>query len=99
MLKFYLSTTLHIITMEIRDLQTTSQSRIYLFPNPAIDSFQVGGVDGTAKVIISNMHCRVFITKDIVGDESICLKSLPKGIYIVKIITEERIERKKLEKK
>lgn len=99
MLEFYPSTTLHIIAMEIRDLQTTSQSRIYLFPNPAIDSFQVGGVVGTAKVIISNMHCRIFISKDIIDDEIICIKTLPKGIYIVKIIFEGITERKKLEKK
>lgn len=85
--------------MEISNLQTIPQTKICLFPNPAVDSFQVSGIVGTAKLTISNMYCRVFIAKDIVSDESICLKSLPKGIYIVKIITEGRIERKKLEKK
>jgi len=85
--------------METPSLQTIPQTKICLFPNPAVDSFQVSGIAGTAKLIISNMHCRVFITKDIVSDESICLKALPKGIYIVKIISEGRTERKKLEKK
>ena len=85
--------------MEIPNLQIIPQDKICLFPNPAIESFQISGISGTAKLIISNMHCRVFLTKDIVSDESICLKSLPKGIYIVKIISEGRTERKKLEKK
>ncbi len=86
--------------METSNLQTSQQVKICVFPNPTADYFQISGIVGRAKVIISNIHCKVFLTKDeIESDEIICLKSIPKGIYILKIISENGIERKKLEKK
>ncbi|MDO9634427.1 MAG: T9SS type A sorting domain-containing protein [Paludibacter sp.] len=85
--------------METSNLQTAQRVNFSIFPNPTADYFQVNGIVGSAKLVISNIHCKVFLTKDeIVNDDIICLKSIPKGIYILKIISENGIERKKLEK-
>lgn len=85
--------------MESINSHSISRPKISLYPNPATESFHVSGIDGSVKLIISNMHCRVFISIDIENEEEVCLKSLPKGIYIAKIITDEWVERRKLEKK
>lgn len=85
--------------METSNPQTTQKTNISIYPNPTADYFQVSGIVGPAKLVISNIHCKVFLTKDeIASDDIICLKSIPKGIYILKIISENGIERKKLEK-
>ncbi len=81
------------------ELQTATQAKIRLYPNPATESFQISGFDGEAKLVISDFYCRVLFKKDIVCDELISLKSIPRGVYIAKIITKNGIERKKLEKK
>lgn len=86
--------------MEISNYQTTQNTKISLFPNPTADFFRVSGIVGTAKLIISNIHCKILMTKEEVSsDEDICVKSLPKGIYIAKIISKRGVERRKLEKK
>lgn len=86
--------------MEISNYQTTQNTKISLFPNPTADFFRVSGIIGTAKLIISNIHCKVLMTKEEVSsDEDICVKSLPRGIYIAKIISKRGVERRKLEKK
>jgi hypothetical protein len=55
---------------------------------------------GAAKVIISNIYCKVFLTREKVeNDDIISLESLPKGVYILKIISESGTVRRKLEKK
>jgi hypothetical protein len=86
--------------MEISTYQHNQETKISLFPNPTTDYFQISGIVGTAKLIISNTHCKILMTKEnISSEEVICVKSLPKGIYIAKIISNIGTERRKLEKK
>lgn len=86
--------------METSDLQTLQENKICLITDSSADYCQISGIAGTAKLIISNIYCKVFLTKDHVeNDDIICLQSLPRGIYIVKIITASGIVRRKLEKK
>lgn len=76
------------------------KSKVKLFPNPATDHVQINGIEGNVKVVISDIYCRVLISKEINCDEKICIKSLSRGIYILKLIRSDgEIERKKLEKK
>jgi len=72
---------------------------IRLYPNPATDFFQLSGIEDTAVVTISDLHCRVLFTKQITGDEKISLSSLPKGVFIAKIRTSTLTVEKKLEKR
>lgn len=75
------------------------QTKISFTPNPATDCVQVSGIEGVVKLIISDTHCRVLLTKEIVADEVVCLKGISRGVYIAKLITANGIERRKLEKK
>jgi len=81
------------------ELQAITQEKIRMYPNPAVESFQISGFDGNAKLIISDFHCRVLLKLEIACDELVSLKSIPRGVYIAKIITGKGIERKKLEKR
>jgi len=86
--------------MEISTYQPNQETKISIFPNPTADYFQISGIVGSVKLIISNIHCKIFMTKeDVFSDEIISVKALPKGIYIAKIISNSGIARKKLEKK
>lgn len=72
---------------------------ITLHPNPATDCFRVNGLIEPSTIIISDLHCRVHLKKEIINEENICLKKLPKGVYIAKITTVNGIVEKKLVKK
>jgi len=68
---------------------------ISLHPNPTTDYFQVKGIQDAALVTISDLNCRILLTKKIVGDENILIDTFKKGVYIAKIATENgTVERK-----
>jgi len=73
--------------------------KIIFHPNPVIDNFQISGIDGNVTLVISDLHCRVILTKQIICDESISLVHIPRGIYVAKIISSNGVEHRKLEKK
>jgi hypothetical protein len=86
--------------METSNLQITETTKISFLTDSSADYCQISGIVGAAKLIISNIYCKVFLTKEHIENEDIiCLESLPKGIYIVKIISDRGIVRRKLDKK
>jgi len=72
---------------------------IRIHPNPATDYFQVTGLNDSALITISDLHCRVLLTKRIVENEKISLSILPRGVFIAKISTSTFTVKRKLEKK
>jgi hypothetical protein len=78
--------------------QTKSETKISLYPNPTSDCFQISGLIGAAMLIISDLHCRVLLKKEVNSEESICLRKLPKGVYIAKISSESGVVERKLVK-
>jgi len=73
--------------------------KIIFHPHPVIDTFRISGIEDNVTLVISDLHCRVILTKQIQCDESISMQSIPRGIYIAKLITPTGIEHRKLEKK
>ena len=86
---------------EIKTSATITANRpvLNLHPNPAVDYFQISGFEDTALITISDLHCRVLLSKRITENEKISVSVLPKGIYIAKISTATFTVEKKLEKK
>ena len=68
-------------------------------PNPVIDDFQISGVEGVSTLLFTDLNGKVLLTKQVTGNETISVNSLPKGIYIVKIISSEGLIEGKLVKK
>jgi len=77
---------------------TLNTPKITLYPNPATESFQIIGIEGTASIVISDLHCIVQIKTQITGDESISVKTLRNGVYIAKITSSTGVVERKLTK-
>jgi ligand-binding sensor domain-containing protein len=58
----------------------------HLFPNPATTQFSIKANTGTTSVLVSDLTAKTFIQKKIIGSENIDITSLPKGIYLVRIV-------------
>jgi len=69
---------------------------ITLYPNPVSDALRVKGFEGSGSFSMTDMSGRVIIDKRITSDELIRISSLPKGVYIVKIVTTNGIIEKKV---
>jgi len=76
-------------------ISTITNSNISLYPNPITESFQINGFEGLATMTISDLNGKAILTKQVISNESISVGTLPKGMYILKVITNEgTIERK-----
>ena len=76
-------------------IPTITNSSISLYPNPITESFQINGFEGIGAMTTSDLNGKTILTKQVIGNESISVGTLPKGLYILKVITNEgTIERK-----
>jgi len=62
------------------------------------DCFYIEGLENTAQLIVSDLHCKVLIKQTITDRELVSTSSLRKGIYIARIITATGMVEKKLVK-
>ena len=85
--------------MNALTFRTIINASISLYPNPTTDYFQIIGVEDTVLLTISDLKCRVLLTKQIISSENISVITLPKGVYIAKIKTSTSTVEKKLVKK
>ena len=69
------------------------------FPNPVINDFRISGIEGMVTLMFTDLNGKILLTKQVTGNETISVNNLPKGIYIVKIITSEGVIARKLVKK
>lgn len=76
-----------------------SQLSVKLYPNPTSESFCISGFDGKATLMLTDISGVEILTKQITNNESISINNLPKGVYIIKLITNEGAVERKLIKK
>jgi hypothetical protein len=85
----------NIVEMDITAAPIVTNESISLYPNPVTDGFIVSGFDGTALLKITDINGRIMLLKKIVNAESVSMSNLPKGLYIVKLLTgDSTVERK-----
>ena len=58
---------------------------ISIFPNPAVDSFVIDGIEENTLVSIADLSGRVVLQRTVSPNESISVSHLPAGIYIVRV--------------
>ncbi len=93
------------IGMIVTSNQTTdfsnniSQLGVKLYPNPTSKSFCICGFEDNAALRLTDISGKVILAKQVSDNEIIPISSLPKGIYIVELITKKGIIEKKLLKK
>jgi hypothetical protein len=76
--------------------QLIDNSAIQLFPNPTSNNFQIIGLDGKAILKLVDMDGKEIVIKQVTNNESVSLSWLPKGLYIVRLITKDGIMAKKI---
>jgi len=91
------SNTIQIFISEIE--QTELNNSIHIYPNPTTENFKVNGLTGKVLLILTDINGIEILTRKVTDNESISVNTLPKGVYIVKIITDEGTVERKLIKK
>jgi hypothetical protein len=81
----------------INDVQNNES--ISLYPNPVINDFKVLGIKGKATISLTDLNGKLVLSEVISEDEKVFVSNLSKGIYVVKIITNNSITLKKIVKK
>jgi len=72
-----------------------NDEKFRIYPNPVAEVFSISGLEDKAMVKIADMDGKLKISKEVKGNETISVSSLPKGVYIVWITTRTgKIERK-----
>lgn len=81
------------------DVPDVNSENIKLYPNPVLDYFSLSGIEGKASVTISDLNGKTVLTKQITCNENIAVSTLLKGLYIVKLKTDDSVIERKMMKK
>jgi len=73
-----------------------SNSDILFYPNPSSESFRIIGLEGSAILKLVDINGKEILIRQVTNNESISLSLLPKGFYIVTLITQHGIIEKKI---
>jgi len=84
------------MTTAVPDINNTA---IKIYPNSVNEYFQIEGIEGTAKLILSDLNGKMLLQKQIVNNEKIAAKNIGSGSYIVKVVTSQGATSTKLVKK
>ncbi len=85
-----------IIGVLISKNPTMIDEKIRIFPNPISDSFKIDGVDGNATLELTDMSGKLLLEQKIQKSDFVSVGKLPKGVYFVKLITNEGVVEKKV---
>lgn len=76
-------------TLVISEVTNPAIARINIYPNPAKSEIRIAGLKEQSGFTLYDMTGKLVMSKYIQNNESISINSLPKSMYIVRIITHE----------
>ena len=77
---------------------TMTGADLKIVQNSSTNEFYIEGIEDTARLVLSDQDYKVLHSEHVENEEDVLISSLPKGIYIVRIITESAVVVKELEK-
>jgi subtilisin family serine protease len=80
-------------------IKATETENFLVYPNPFTDGINIRGINSRAVLSLSDLTGRVLLTKEIEGDTFIGTSSLPQGVFILKVVSDNIIMNKTLVKK
>jgi subtilisin family serine protease len=80
-------------------IQAADAKQLLVYPNPFMDGIHVQGINTRAVLSLSDITGRVLLEKDLKGDGVLGTASVPAGMYILKVVTENFTLKQKLIKK
>lgn len=83
---------------EIQPSAPTTPSALKLVLDDITEGFYIEGIEDTARLIVSDLNCKVLIKQTIINRELVSISLLRKGVYIAKITTASGMVEKKLVK-
>lgn len=80
------------------DIKNITNQNLKIYPSPTSSSFQISGINGIGNILLLDTNGKLIFNKRVVEDEKILIETLPKGIYIVKIVSAEGLVERKIVK-
>jgi uncharacterized repeat protein (TIGR03803 family) len=71
---------------------------VRVFPNPVKTGFRINGIKGIATIWLTDINGKLLLSKDVENNEYISARSLPTGVYILRINSKAGMFVKKLVK-
>jgi hypothetical protein len=87
-------------TVEINTaVHTASTDKVSFYPNPAKDFLQISGIDNIKTVLITDLNGKLIQnTNRLSANDKIYIGNFPKGMYIVKVISDKKAFQQKIVK-
>lgn len=85
-----------IVSNNLTSTSSISNSNFKLFPNPCTESFKVMGFSEQALLKVIDIQGKVQFEKSVVEYETIHLNTLPRGLYLIQLITHDKVYESKL---
>ena len=86
----------NIVLGTATQVEKVNHSNINLYPNPMTESFSISGIEGESTVSVSDLNGKTMFSKQVLVNQKISVSTLPKGMYIAKIITAEGAIKRKI---
>lgn len=91
--------TLGLTVTVTSNMASNNSDEFLLYPNPMENELHVDGIKGNANLLLFNMSGVELFSLSIKDKASISVANLPKGVYLVKIISDSGVLEKKVFKK
>jgi hypothetical protein len=80
-------------------VHTPSTDKVSFYPNPAKDFLQISGIDNIKTVLITDLNGKLIQnTNRLSANDKIYIGNFPKGMYIVKVISDKKAFQQKIVK-
>jgi hypothetical protein len=76
-----------MVEFTITGIQSANMDEISIYPNPVINEFRLKGISGEVLLNLYDVSGRLMLTEKLTTEKTVSVKSLPKGIYVLKAIT------------
>lgn len=70
-----------------------SSTEIEAYPNPTTGEVYISGIKGSARIILHSSFGELISTVEFMNSGKIDIGNLPTGLYVVKVVQEEQVER------
>jgi hypothetical protein len=87
----------NIVEVTTAAVPTVNDANFSLYLNPMDNAICINGLKGTLQLY--DINGRLLLTRQVAGNESVSVSTLPQGMYVVKLITAKGVVEQKIIKK
>lgn len=87
---------INIVEFDPTAVENPKNTNLNIIYNQATGSLQLNGIDSSASVSLYDLNGRLCINRNVKAGEIIALKSLPRGMYVIKAVVNEEVVTRKI---